>query len=87
MKLDVRQRGDVEIDEYHELRCAVYAVDYRDLPMPTRQATAAQLAVPPALADVTTYTGADNVPMMDVNHRLGYETVRHANAVGRALAL
>jgi len=37
------------------------------------------------LADVTTYTGAANVHMVEVNHRLGYETVRHANAVGRAL--
>ncbi|QUQ67588.1 GNAT family N-acetyltransferase [Kutzneria sp. CA-103260] len=45
--IEIQPGSDVDIDEYHAMRCAVYAVDYPELPTPTRQATAAVLAVPP----------------------------------------
>jgi mycothiol synthase len=45
---DGRRASEAEIDEYHELRSAVYAVDYADLPVQTRQETAAALRSPSA---------------------------------------
>jgi mycothiol synthase len=45
---DGRRATDAEIDECHELRIAVYAVDYPDLPVQTRQETAAGLRTPTA---------------------------------------
>jgi mycothiol synthase len=45
---DALNATEAEIDEYHELRTAVYAVDYPDLPVQTRQETAAGLRTPSA---------------------------------------
>ncbi|MFI9388289.1 GNAT family N-acetyltransferase [Kutzneria sp. NPDC052558] len=45
--IDIRP-FDAEIDEYHELRCAVYRMDYPELSPPTRAATVSQLGTPSA---------------------------------------
>ncbi|MFC0540209.1 hypothetical protein [Kutzneria chonburiensis] len=45
---DGRRATEAQIDECHELRSAVYVVDYPDLPVQTRQETAAGLRTPSA---------------------------------------
>ncbi|MFI9388288.1 GNAT family N-acetyltransferase [Kutzneria sp. NPDC052558] len=43
---DGRRATEAEIDEYHELRCAVYRVDIPEMPTPTRSETVSRLAAP-----------------------------------------
>ncbi|MFC0540211.1 GNAT family N-acetyltransferase [Kutzneria chonburiensis] len=44
MTLDIRPFDEAEIDEYHELRLALYRHDFPELPTPTREATVSTLS-------------------------------------------